>query len=102
MSAFIRYAATRAERRGPAGSLFMHLGGAGTVADIFISYSRRDSAFVHTLNDVLAERGRNIWVDWEDIPPSADWFAKITQLRSAVRRRQCLRRGTGSQVHTAR
>jgi hypothetical protein len=47
------------------------------VADIFISYSRNDKEFVRRLYDALAERGRDIWVDWEDIPPTEEWEKEI-------------------------
>jgi WD40 repeat protein len=43
----------------------------------FISYSRNDSPFVRKLHDALAAMGRDIWVDWEDIPPSVDWLERI-------------------------
>jgi WD40 repeat protein len=43
------------------------------MADVFISYSRQDQAFVRRLHDSLAARGREAWVDWEDIPASARW-----------------------------
>ena len=41
--------------------------------DLFISYSRRDGDFVRRLHGVLAERGRDVWVDWEDIPAAEPW-----------------------------
>ncbi|HVE68355.1 MAG TPA: TIR domain-containing protein, partial [Solirubrobacteraceae bacterium] len=41
--------------------------------DVFISYSRKDSAFVRRLHGALAERGRDVWVDWEDIPEGQRW-----------------------------
>ncbi len=44
---------------------------------VFISYSRRDKDFVARLHDALAARDYQVWVDWEDIPPSAEWFAEI-------------------------
>ncbi len=44
---------------------------------VFISYSRRDKDFVARLHDALAAREYQVWVDWEDIPPSAEWFAEI-------------------------
>ena len=47
------------------------------MADIFISYSRKDKGFVQQLHAVLASQKRDIWVDWEDIPLTADWMAEI-------------------------
>lgn len=44
---------------------------------IFISYSRKDGAHVRRLHDALRERGRETWVDWEGIAPSADWMREI-------------------------
>ena len=44
---------------------------------VFISYSRADRDFVHRLHEALASRGYDVWVDWEDIPPSAEWLAEI-------------------------
>jgi WD40 repeat protein len=41
--------------------------GAEQVADIFISYSRRDSAFVQRLQRELKDRGKDVWVDVEGI-----------------------------------
>ena len=35
------------------------------MADVFISYSRRDQAFVRRLHDALVAAGRETWVDWE-------------------------------------
>jgi WD40 repeat protein len=46
-------------------------------AGIFISYSRRDQAFVRRLDKALADRGRDPWVDWEDIPPTARWREEV-------------------------
>jgi hypothetical protein len=47
------------------------------MADVFVSYSRRDRGFVDRLNAALEEGGRDVWVDWDDIPPTADWLAQI-------------------------
>lgn len=44
---------------------------------IFISYSRKDAAFVRRLHEALAAQQRETWVDWEGIAPSADWFREI-------------------------
>ena len=49
----------------------------GRVPSVFISYSRRDGAFASRLHDALAERGYDVWIDREDIPPSAKWFDEI-------------------------
>ena len=47
------------------------------MADVFVSYSRRDQEFVSRLVQALEARGRDVWVDWDDIPPTADWLAQI-------------------------
>jgi len=46
-------------------------------ADVFVSYARADREFVQLLYDALRERGVTAWVDWEGIPPSAVWMAKV-------------------------
>src|SRR5690606_39169791 len=48
-----------------------------SLSDVFISYSRRDKAFVQRLHKKLRESGQEVWVDWEDIPPTADWWNEI-------------------------
>src|SRR4051794_3264151 len=46
--------------------------------DVFVSYSRADSAFAHGLHDALVEAGKDVYVDWEDIPSwSPDWQADL-------------------------
>lgn len=45
--------------------------------DVFVSYSRTDSEFVRRLQEGLTERGRDVWVDWEGIAPTAEWMAEI-------------------------
>jgi TIR domain len=45
--------------------------------DVFVSYSRRDQPFVRKLHDALVGVHRDVWVDWEDIPPSAEWLKEI-------------------------
>lgn len=47
------------------------------MADVFISYSRKDKTFTERLFAALAARGRDAWVDWEGIPYSADWWREI-------------------------
>jgi WD40 repeat protein len=47
------------------------------VADVFISYSRRDAEFVRWLHASLTDAGRDVWVDWEDIPPASEWAQDI-------------------------
>ncbi len=46
---------------------------------VFISYSRKDKEFVGKLNEGLDSNGIQAWVDWEGIPPSADWMQEITR-----------------------
>jgi WD40 repeat protein len=47
------------------------------MSDVFVSYSRRDKPFVQRLHAALAEQKRDVWVDWEDIPATADWWKEI-------------------------
>jgi WD40 repeat protein len=47
------------------------------MADVFISYSRHDQEFVRELVARLTERGRECWVDWDDIPPTAAFLQEI-------------------------
>lgn len=43
-------------------------------SSIFISYRRTDVEFVKQLDQALREGGRDVWVDWEDIPPASTDF----------------------------
>jgi WD40 repeat protein len=47
------------------------------MADVFISYSRKDIAFARLLHSSLRENEFEPWIDWQDIPPSADWLAEV-------------------------
>lgn len=47
------------------------------MTDIFISYSRKDKDFVKFLHQTLVKLQRDVWVDWEDIPLTADWKQEI-------------------------
>jgi WD40 repeat protein len=52
--------------------------------DIFISYSRKDIAFARILNDMLKSKGLKSWIDWKDIPITAEWFKEVcTAIESA-------------------
>ncbi|MCB1738937.1 MAG: TIR domain-containing protein [Gammaproteobacteria bacterium] len=44
---------------------------------LFISYARVDGEFVARLHDALSAAGREIWVDWDGIPPTDNWMARI-------------------------
>ncbi|MEZ4668388.1 MAG: TIR domain-containing protein [Anaerolineae bacterium] len=48
------------------------------MTDVFISYSRKDKEFVTRLHNTLANQQRDVWVDWEDIPATADWWKEVT------------------------
>lgn len=43
----------------------------------FISYSRKNKAFVHALATAFEQHQHDIWVDWEGIPHGADWWHEI-------------------------
>lgn len=47
------------------------------ITDIFLSYSRRDKAFVRALYSALQKLNRSAWVDWQDIAPAVDWENSI-------------------------
>ena len=47
------------------------------MADVFISYSRKDQDFVLSLHKALEERNRDTWIDWKDIPLTAKWKDEI-------------------------
>jgi WD40 repeat protein len=47
------------------------------ISDVFISYSRRDDQFVRRLDASFKARAMQIWVDYEDIAPSVDWWEEI-------------------------
>jgi hypothetical protein len=45
--------------------------------DVFISYSRRDQAFVKTLDAAFRRCDRDPWIDWEDIRKGEEWWKAI-------------------------
>ncbi|MCB9450505.1 MAG: toll/interleukin-1 receptor domain-containing protein [Anaerolineaceae bacterium] len=48
------------------------------MSDVFISYSRKNSAFAHRLIDGLTLANKDAWVDWEGIPlTSPNWWSEI-------------------------
>jgi|GEM_PF-1399275 len=47
--------------------------------DVFVSYSRRDVDFTRIVVQKLKDAGHEVWVDWEDIPYSSDWWKEITR-----------------------
>jgi hypothetical protein len=51
------------------------------MADVFVSYSRRDDAFVGELREALRARGKDVWVDVEGIRDAEVFPAAI---RSAI------------------
>ena len=49
-------------------------GAAEDMADVFISYSRDDGDFARELHAFLTDAGKDVWIDWEDIPPASQWL----------------------------
>ena len=47
------------------------------MSDAFISYSRKDIAFAKLLHEALKENDVETWIDWQDIPPSAEWLDEV-------------------------
>jgi hypothetical protein len=47
------------------------------MADVFISYSRKDIDFARRLVEALKNAGQEAWIDWQGIPYSADWWREI-------------------------
>ena len=47
------------------------------MADVFISYSRKDIQFAQRIHHELEARDRQPWVDWQDIPPTAEWLDEV-------------------------
>ncbi|MBE9108795.1 TIR domain-containing protein [Nodosilinea sp. LEGE 07298] len=47
------------------------------MADIFISYSRKDIDFARVLHEALSRSKYDAWIDWQDIALTADWWEEI-------------------------
>ncbi|MDX2216146.1 MAG: toll/interleukin-1 receptor domain-containing protein [Oculatellaceae cyanobacterium bins.114] len=45
--------------------------------EVFISYSRRDKAFVEMLDGAFKRVGQDPWVDWNDIYKGEEWWQAI-------------------------
>ena len=44
---------------------------------VFISYAHEEKDFVRKFHDRLIKENLDVWVDWQDIPPAADWRAEV-------------------------
>lgn len=56
------------------------------MTDVFISYCRRDKAFVRALCHALQTNGHQLWVDWDGIQASEPWREEISKgVRNAKR-----------------
>jgi len=49
-------------------------------SDVFVSYRRKDVDFAKKVVSALKDTGREVWVDWEDIPPGVEGFSDEIQL----------------------
>lgn len=47
------------------------------MAKLFVSYSRKDSIAARKLIEAFRSLEQEVWVDWESIPPAADWLEQI-------------------------
>ena len=47
------------------------------MAQVFISYSRKNKEFVQKLVDALVAEKREVWLDETNIEPTAEWLKEI-------------------------
>ena len=47
------------------------------MTQVFVSYSRKDKESAKKLVSALEQCEMETWIDWEDIPPTADWKDQI-------------------------
>ena len=47
------------------------------MGSVFLSYSRKDKPQAQRLHAALTARSRDVWIDWQDIPPTAAWWDEI-------------------------
>lgn len=52
--------------------------------ELFLSYARENKAFVQKLYSALGRADHESWVDWEGIPPSAEWRQQISSAIEAA------------------
>ncbi len=48
---------------------------ASEFSDVFVSYRRKNVEFVKQLVENLSQDGKEVWIDWQDIPPGVERFA---------------------------
>jgi WD40 repeat protein len=53
--------------------------------DVFISYAREDAAFALRLREALEAAGKLVWLDSDDIPKGAEWWARVEEGIEAAR-----------------
>jgi hypothetical protein len=56
----------------------------GRTTDVFVSYAREDQVFTKELVNRLATTSREVWVDWDDIPLTANWMDEIRRAINAA------------------
>jgi len=44
-------------------------------SDVFVSYRRKNVEFTKQLVEALQKAGKEVWIDWEDIPPASETFS---------------------------
>jgi WD40 repeat protein len=47
------------------------------VTSLFISYSRKDTDCARRLTEAFKGQKIDLWIDWEDIPPTVDWWCEV-------------------------
>jgi hypothetical protein len=47
------------------------------MANLFISYSRKDKEAAHKLAKACKAQELDVWIDWEGIEPAVDWWREI-------------------------
>jgi len=51
---------------------------------VFFSYARENVEFTRRAHAELLAQGQEVWVDWKDIPPSAEWPAELNRAIEAA------------------